>query len=165
MRWVFPSEGCQFCVFSRAGPFVNANKSQGCYGASRNRCPPAHLALFSDPSAYFCEYKHVDVQVLHVSGWKMCCGSWGCVTWFVCKCSCCGACVININHPMHACVRETYLFSTNFIGIGGANWSHLRLCCIFCDIPQFYKLTAGSHCLKKSACRGWWVGQLGRGEW
>lgn len=29
MRWVFPSEGCQFGVFSRAGPLANANKSQG----------------------------------------------------------------------------------------------------------------------------------------
>lgn len=72
----------------------------------------------------------------------------------MCKCSCCGACVININHPMHACVRETYLFSTNFIGIGGANWSHLRLCCIFCDIPQFTSSQLDPIVLKSQLAEG-----------
>lgn len=72
--------------------------------------------------------------------------------------------VMIISHPMHGCASETSLFSTGFTGIGGANWSHLRLCRIFSDIPEFYKLTAGSHCPKRSTCRGWRADQQGRGE-
>lgn len=58
-----------------------------------------------------------------------------CETWLVCKRSCCGACAIHIDPHMHACVSAMSLFSTNFIGFWGADWSHLRLCCIFSDIP------------------------------